>query len=466
MQLGQVTNVLERQESLIADSARVLTDGADTLNASANRQRKTASRANGSANILDSKSANNKKRNRGKNKRVKVKSHKQRIFESQPFLTPVRENLGSLFPTSATTPRDVNRSGRVRNTASDNCQTYRFGIGGASDLTVNLNGLTSAATVRIVRDVNNNGIVDKGDVIEASNNLNQNSKIFDLNRLATGDYFAQVYKVGAGETNYNLNLRVATAAAQDPTSTSSVQVKGNLNGLFSSGQNTVNATNNRTDDYLFRVDFRSTVNASLAGLNTQGARVRLFDSAGSEVAGSASGTATLERGSYFARVEKLDSGTTNYSLQLRGTPIEGNRVGVFVQRATAIDQFDNSFFEDSRADFYTKVKIDRFAERQSPTVVNNNNAPLNFTELKETALGQRFVDIDLKIFDDDGILPHEEANINPNTSQKSLKIRYDTATGNIRVDGVNATFQRGRAIELTGRGSGKKASVRFFVDHF
>jgi hypothetical protein len=461
MLLEQATNVMERQDSLTVNPARVLTDGADTLNASSNRQRKTSSRANGSANVLDRKSSNNKKRNRSKNKQVKVKSHNRRIFDSQPFLTRVREDLRAFSPTPSN-PREVTRSGTLKNDANNNCHTYRFSIAGTTDFNVNLSRVSSEAAVRIVRDVNNNGIVDKGDVVEAVNSKGE-TRGFDLNRLATGNYFAQVYKVGAGETDYNLNLRGVFPAAQDPIPFVPVVVKGNLNRTFSSGSNSVNSTDNPRDNYRFRVDSRTIVNASLAGTNTQGASVKIFEIGGS--GREMPSGSPLPKGEYLAVVDKVGAGTTEYSLQLQGTPIEGNRVRVSVNRVTALDQFDNSFFEDSRADFYAQTIIDNGARQQSPTVVNNNDARLGLVASQETLLGKRFVDIDLKIFDDDGILPHEEANINPNTSQKSLKVRYDTVTGDVRIDGINATFLRGQPIELTGQGSGKKARVRFFVNH-
>lgn len=469
MQLGQVTNVLERQESLTADSARVLTDGADTLNASANRQRKTASRANGSANVLDRQSANNRKRNKGKNKRVKVKSHKRRIFESQPFLTPVRANFGSILPANGSTVAPITRNDTISNTANNNCHTYLFNIGRASgDVSVNLNGLRSGATVRVVRDINSNGIVDKGDVIESRFGNNFSAASFSLNRLEAGSYFVQVYKNGTGDTAYSLGLSAIDSVKEDPANNdATVTVKGNLNRAFVSSLNNVNNSNTR-DTYQFRVDSRSNVQASLIGTNLERTRVTILDGQGRIVGTNqelTSSSATLAAGTYTARVEKTAAGSTDYNLQLRGTPIEGNRVRISVQSATARDQFDSSFFEDSRADFYSRVKIGNFPEVRSQTFVNNNSPFMNFNEQREIVLGQRTVSIDLKLFDDDGVLPDEEANINPNTSQKSLRITYDIATGDIRVNGVNATFQRGRVIELTGQGSGKKATVRFRVDH-
>ncbi|NEO43588.1 MAG: peptidase [Moorea sp. SIO4A3] len=94
------------------------------------------------------------------------------------------------------------RNGFVGNT--DTIDTYKFSIGFYEGVNIKLEGLSSDADLRVIQDINNNGLVDSGEVIRTSNGFGIGSEeILDIN--LSGDYFVQVYQF-SGDTNYTLNL--------------------------------------------------------------------------------------------------------------------------------------------------------------------------------------------------------------------------------------------------------------------
>ncbi|NEO01783.1 MAG: peptidase [Moorea sp. SIO3I7] len=97
---------------------------------------------------------------------------------------------------------DRSRTGFVGNT--DTTDTYEFSIGFFEGVNINLTGLSSDADLRVIRDSNNNGLVDSGEVIRTSTRGGSLSEsISDIN--LSGDYFVQVYQF-SGNTNYTLTL--------------------------------------------------------------------------------------------------------------------------------------------------------------------------------------------------------------------------------------------------------------------
>ncbi|NEQ81849.1 MAG: peptidase [Moorea sp. SIO2I5] len=97
---------------------------------------------------------------------------------------------------------DRSRTGFVGNT--DTTDTYEFSIGLFEGVNINLTGLSSDADLRVIRDSNNNGLVDSGEVIGTSiRGGSLSESISDIN--LSGDYFVQVYQF-SGNTSYTLNL--------------------------------------------------------------------------------------------------------------------------------------------------------------------------------------------------------------------------------------------------------------------
>ena len=96
---------------------------------------------------------------------------------------------------------------------NDTADVYHFtltnnGYGYGYGLDLKLTGLSSDADVRLIRDANSNGIVDRGEEISRSALLGTTPESLNTETLGTGDYFVQVYQY-SGDTNYQLSMGVS-----------------------------------------------------------------------------------------------------------------------------------------------------------------------------------------------------------------------------------------------------------------
>jgi hypothetical protein len=110
-------------------------------------------------------------------------------------LLPIERQFGNLYG-------DVTFFNRVDNT--DTTDTFAFSLGLYEGVNLRLSGLSSDADIRLIKDSNNNRIVDAGEVLRTSTlggtSVDQISSIND-----SGNYFVQVYQY-IGETNYQLTF--------------------------------------------------------------------------------------------------------------------------------------------------------------------------------------------------------------------------------------------------------------------
>ncbi|MEH2126966.1 PPC domain-containing protein [Nostoc sp.] len=97
---------------------------------------------------------------------------------------------------------DVTRTGNVSNT--NTADVYSFSLGTFEGVNINLNGLSTDADIRLIRDFNNNRIVDAGEEIARSTNGSTTSELIS-NINQSGDYFLQVTEF-TGNTNYNVTF--------------------------------------------------------------------------------------------------------------------------------------------------------------------------------------------------------------------------------------------------------------------
>jgi len=108
-----------------------------------------------------------------------------------------QENLGPLVGS-------VSRSDFVGD--NDTSDFYRFSVFGTRTLTAVVNGLSSDADLRLIRDINSDGILQAGEVVASS--IQGGTFSENINRvLGSGDYYLQVYQF-SGNTNYNLGVTV------------------------------------------------------------------------------------------------------------------------------------------------------------------------------------------------------------------------------------------------------------------
>jgi hypothetical protein len=245
-----------------------------------------------------------------------------------------------------------------------------------SNFNLSLTGLSSDADVRLIQDVNSNGIVDDGDEIVRSAWGGSNDE--SINRsLAAGTYFAQVYQY-SGDTNYNLNL--SATAPQTPSNLLPVEVDLGTLSDTQTYSNNVSSTDT-ADVYRFSMDNTSNFNLSLTGLSSD-ADVRLIQDVnsngivddGDEIARSSLSDSqdelinrSLAAGTYFAQVYQY-SGDTNYNLSLSVT-------SCVVDVPTTYLPFDSSqvFNLNSNADANHIIYLDFDGHTTTGTAWNNQH---------------------------------------------------------------------------------------------
>lgn len=95
---------------------------------------------------------------------------------------------------------NVTRTGNVNN--QNTTDVYSFSLEVLERVDIRLDGLSSDADIRVIRDSNNNRIVDAGEVIASSTNAGITSELIS-NIDVSGNYFLQVTEA-KGATNYNV----------------------------------------------------------------------------------------------------------------------------------------------------------------------------------------------------------------------------------------------------------------------
>ncbi|MFB2934685.1 S8 family serine peptidase [Aerosakkonemataceae cyanobacterium BLCC-F154] len=94
---------------------------------------------------------------------------------------------------------------------------YRFTLDTRSDVNIVVDNLSADADLKLIQDLNNNGIIDDviglidgGEIVASSENFDTDAEIINVAGLDPGTYFVRVYPY-SGNTNYNLNLSTNAA---------------------------------------------------------------------------------------------------------------------------------------------------------------------------------------------------------------------------------------------------------------
>jgi hypothetical protein len=221
---------------------------------------------------------------------------------------------------------------------------YRFDVNSPINFNLYLDGLSASADVSLYEDINKNGVIDSGELIENTNQYNGASSEVIFRNLAVGNYFVLVQADSQGRnTNYNLRLVNENSEAVDV---------GLLNGTRTFSE-FVGRTDPR-DYYRFNLNSPSSFNLTLDGL-TANADVLLYeDKNNNGLIGfsdelidntnyyngisSESLSRNLPSGNYFIVVTG-DAANTNYNLQISATP------GVSPQSTNPINLSDSAISE-------------------------------------------------------------------------------------------------------------------------
>ena len=200
--------------------------------------------------------------------------------------------------------------------SSDTQDFYRINLAAPGSLNVLLNGLGADADLQVIRDINNNGSVDSGEVLGSSSAAGTTPDVVNLSSLPAGNnYFVRVNQF-SGNTNYNLTLTADYAG----NSTAAARNLGTLLGR-QSVSDFVGSIDTQ-DFYRINLAAPGSLNVLLNGLGAD-ANLQVLNSAGTLIGSSSAGGTTpdsvnltsLAAGTYFVRVNQF-SGDTNYNLTL------------------------------------------------------------------------------------------------------------------------------------------------------
>jgi len=216
--------------------------------------------------------------------------------------------------------------------STNNDKYYRFTIGeSAGRLSVGLKDMYGSADVSLIRDANNNGRVDSGEVL-ASSEGSSNKLISgnQLDNLSAGTYYVRV----KGNTSYGLavNLDQAGNSRSEGNpggfSINKARNLGTLSDIAPSQDYQLNdfvgsSLGDPVDFYSFRLDKPRSLSFALRNM-TGNANVYIEDGNGTVLAKSENGGSADELGSvnlagstnYYVRVAPVGSESTNYRLVL------------------------------------------------------------------------------------------------------------------------------------------------------
>jgi hypothetical protein len=223
---------------------------------------------------------------------------------------------------------------------TDLADIYKISIG-AGNLNASLTGMTADADLRLIRDINNNGSIDYGEILSSSTRGGSQDETINFAGLEAGDYYLQVSRY-TGNTSYKLK-----ASNTAPNNLLGVETDaGLLNGTKIYSGTISNS--NTSDVYRFSVEntnywfgsIPKNMNISLSGL-TSDTDIRLVQDINNNgivdssdvLKGSYRGstqaeliTQVLSTGSYFLQVNQY-SGTSNYHLGISTGDWFGDNLG-------------------------------------------------------------------------------------------------------------------------------------------
>ncbi len=122
--------------------------------------------------------------------------------------------------------------------ASDLHDFYRFSVGQSGIFTANLTGLTGDADIRLIRDSNNNGAINQGEVQAWQwERGTRGESIRDF--LNPGTYFLQVNSYNNQTANYSVATNFTPAASDNRRFSTQINFGQGLNGLSQAARNAI-----------------------------------------------------------------------------------------------------------------------------------------------------------------------------------------------------------------------------------
>lgn len=202
---------------------------------------------------------------------------------------------------------------------SDTNDFYRFDLPATYQTTLSTSGLAGEdLSLSLIRDLNNNGVVDAGDVLVTSDTLN--SPFESISRsLAAGRYFARVTGLN-GFTNYTLSASFS-ASDGDDTIAEVQNLPSNTKALGTFADMSMVT---RDDVDLFKITVvagqRASFNVDALNGSSLDTYLRIFNSAGTQLAANDDGGPLNEAASKFSYLEYTFSQAGTYYIGVSLSP--------------------------------------------------------------------------------------------------------------------------------------------------
>jgi hypothetical protein len=372
---------------------------------------------------------------------------------------------------------------------------HKFSFSKTGTFEMSLSGLSNNANVELIRDANRNGRIDPGETIFGSYNASTLPESMRIEGLGAGNYFLRVYSVNNASTDYTLEMKGIAGIPGEPSGVDSnspqtaINILGQLSGVREFKGN-VNADNDRSDYYRFTLNQAAAFQSFLTPQQGDTVQYLYHDVNRNRVmepdelitfAKNGANTSlimkeTLAAGDYYLQVNKQQTGSTDYKLQLNATPISQAKLTIDINELRALEQFDNRVWGTSwhKADFYGTVTIDgkkhNFGTFQDRDVLTG----LKFTQAVDP--NKRFIGVEIEVYDADSGFD-DYADISPWGSSQSITGRYDTVKNQFFGGWgmpFDSAFQEGQSVKLQGDGnldfgfltrSANKTTVDFSVNY-
>lgn len=169
------------------------------------------------------------------------------IVKSAGTVDLAGNTLGSAFNIGVVDNSTANDAATYTDTIgsiSDQNDYYKFTLQSSSTISISLSGLQANADLSLIRDVNNNGALDEGDVLRPSSNPGTENELILGEILSAGTYFIRVRSSApsaATVTPYSLAISATQAPPIDLAPTNLTATRSSVD-LTQSSQRTISIT--------------------------------------------------------------------------------------------------------------------------------------------------------------------------------------------------------------------------------
>lgn len=222
---------------------------------------------------------------------------------------------------------------------SDPNDYYSFALTGTATVNLSTTGVAGEdIAIQLIQDKNNNGKIDTGEILAASNKANSPTESISKS-LTAGKYFARVFGVNGG-TNYTISLNTGSApVANDPDDTIN-EVKNVAKQRKQIGQYADFTLESKTDVDLIRFDSKVGDRVAFKTESRSGSSIdtflRLFDSTGKQITSNndASGTKFSNMTYNFTKAATYYIGISlnpnkSYSITTGSGDVNGGTTGAY-----------------------------------------------------------------------------------------------------------------------------------------